>query len=308
MCTCVPRFPLQIAREFNFSETTFVFEPTLPNFTKKVRIYTPNVEIPFAGHPNIGTAFALATQGLLDHVEATSLSPTKKTVVFEEKAGAVVIDINEHATADGKSSTRCELLSPQSLSIGKEVPVDVVARTLCLDAADVITTTHLPQEASVGLRFIFVEVRDRQALARARVDLPAFECLQRLNVSEYIHAYVRRRGGTADPSGACVADDMVGDDGTHDGFDIRVRMFAPLDGVPEDPATGSANCALSALITHHHYADQKDCMVAYRIAQGVEMGRPSVLEGRAEKKDGNVVRQWIGGSCVMVATGELLLD
>ena len=91
-----------------------------------------------------------------------------------------------------------------------------------------------------------------------------------------------------------------------DDFDVRARMFAPLDGVPEDPATGSANCALAALLSH--YDEKPGGEFHFRIAQGVEMGRPSVLEARAEKRDGVVVGAWIGGSCVSFGEGVLTVD
>jgi len=91
-----------------------------------------------------------------------------------------------------------------------------------------------------------------------------------------------------------------------DEFDIRARMFAPHDGVPEDPATGSANCALAGLLAHYH--DAASDHFEWRIAQGVEMGRPSLLQARAAKKAGKVTSTWIGGSCVMVSEGHIYVD
>src|SRR5437868_13635538 len=91
-----------------------------------------------------------------------------------------------------------------------------------------------------------------------------------------------------------------------DGFDIRARMFAPLSGVPEDPATGSANCALGGLLAHHEQVTTG--MLSWRIAQGVEMGRPSTLVARAEKKEGVVAGTWIGGAAVLVSEGMIEVD
>ena len=91
-----------------------------------------------------------------------------------------------------------------------------------------------------------------------------------------------------------------------DEFDIRARMFAPHDGVPEDPATGSANCALAGLLAY--FEESTSGNFEWRIAQGVEMGRPSVLQARAEKKTGDVVSTWVGGGCVMVSEGFIYLD
>jgi trans-2,3-dihydro-3-hydroxyanthranilate isomerase len=149
-----------------------------------------------------------------------------------------------------------------------------------LQTADIATAAHEPLVASVGLPFIIAELRDRTALERGRLDVAGAERL------------------LAD--GAEVPDVLVyvrsGDD-----FDLRARMFSPLDGIPEDPATGSANCTLAALLSDLDPA--RDGAFSYRIAQGVEMGRPSVLEARAEKRDGEVVDVWIGGESVMVAEG-----
>ena len=261
----------QIAREFNFSETAFVLRAEAGH-TRGVRIFTPANEVPFAGHPNIGTAFVLASMGAFGPLEA----PT--SVTFEEKAGLVTISIEK--TQAG--SIRCELAAPQRLSLGAAVSAHSVAAAVSLSADDIVTTSHAPRVASVGLPFLFAELTDRDALARARPDISAVESLIAEGVaSPDVHLYVR----------------------TSDAFDLRARMFAPMDGVPEDPATGSANCALVALLTHLDQA--ADGAFSWRIAQGVEMGRPSVLEARTEKKDGAVVDVWIGGECVLFSEGSI---
>jgi trans-2,3-dihydro-3-hydroxyanthranilate isomerase len=262
----------QIAREFNFSETTFVF-PSESGHTRRVRIFTPTAEIPFAGHPNIGTAFALANTGEFGEIE-TSIS-----VTFEEKAGPVPIAIQRR---EGKPIW-CELTAPESLSLGKTVSAQLVAAAVSL-AKDDIAATHTPQVASVGLPFLMAELVDRSALQRARVDLEGFDAIARQGITPDIHLYTH----------------------SADEFDIRARMFAPTDGVPEDPATGSANCALGGLLAH--YSEKANGRFDFRIAQGVEMGRPSVLEARAEKSNGKVVATWIGGSCVSVGEGVIEVD
>ncbi|MCZ6785140.1 MAG: PhzF family phenazine biosynthesis protein [Proteobacteria bacterium] len=262
----------QIAREFNFSETTFVLPPEAGH-TRRVRIFTPALEIPFAGHPNIGTAFVLATAGELGALE------TSTTVSFEEKAGVVSIEIRRQG-----ESIWCELAAPQTLSLGKTVASEPVAAAVSLTVDDIGSSTHPPQTASVGLPFVMVELADRAALERARIDMAGFEALAPQGISPDIHLYVRS-----------------GDD-----FDIRARMFAPLDGVPEDPATGSANCALAGLLSH---CDARaDGTLRWRIAQGVEMGRPSVLEASADKKDGVVVATRVGGASVLVSEGTIEVD
>jgi trans-2,3-dihydro-3-hydroxyanthranilate isomerase len=263
----------QIAREFNFAETAFVFPPEVGH-TRKVRIFTPASEMPFAGHPNIGTAFSLATAGEFGEIE------TSIQVTFEEKAGPVPIAIQRR---EGQAIW-CELAAPETLSLGKTVPSELVASAVSLTQRDIVTTTHVPQFASVGLPFLMTELKDRSALERARIQWDGVEAIAALGVTPDIHLYVQS------------ADD----------FDVRARMFAPMDGVPEDAATGSANCALAAFLGH---TDEKPSgEFRFRIAQGVEMGRPSVLEARAEKREGVVVAAWIGGSCVAVSEGEIEVD
>ena len=259
----------QIAREFNFSETAFVL-PSLEGATRRIRIFTPTSEVPFAGHPNIGTAFILATVGVLGSLGSST------TVTFEQKAGPVPITIR----ISPGGQIRCELRAPQGLSLGVTFSPRRVATAVYLDAEDMVTTSHLPQVASVGLPFLLAELRDRSALTRAHPNLQAFEGLVAAGlVPPYLHLYVK----------------------SDDAFDIRARMFAPFDGFPEDPATGSANGALVALLSHLHSAAEGD--FEWRIAQGVEMGRPSVLDARTEKREGEVVNVWIGGECVLVSEG-----
>ena len=256
----------QIAREFNYSECAFVFPPQAGH-TRKVRIFTPEAEVPFAGHPSIGTAFVLATIGAFN---------PRDGVILEENAGLVPITIQR------RSGGRiwCELQAPQRLALGKTVSAKSVASAVSLASDDIITVSHAPQVASVGLAFLIAELRDRAALTRARPNIPGFEDLLGEGIDPpYVHLYVRNS----------------------DGFDVRARVFTPLDGPPEDPATGSANCALVALLSHHN--GEANGSFCWRIAQGVEMGRPSVLEARTEKRDGVVANVWIGGECVLVSEG-----
>ena len=263
----------QIAREFNFSETTFVL-PAESGNAKRVRIFTPSVEVPFAGHPNIGTAFVLATTGDLPDLEVSN------EIVFEEKAGLVPITFHVQS---GKSTT-IELKAPQNISLGKQVSPEAVASALSLPVSRIVTTTHSPQVASVGLAFLIVELKDQTALENIKINVNAFDEFVRLGASPYLHVYVR----------------------SNDDFDIRARVFAPLDGVLEDSATGSANCALIGLLTLRNEQENGD--FDWRIAQGVEMGRPSILTARSKKRNGIVESTWIGGNCVMVSEGVLYIE
>ena len=263
----------QITREFNFSESAFVF-PAKAGNTRHVRIFTPGGEIPFAGHPNVGTAFVLASSGEFGEVSSSL------TVTFEEEAGLVPITIYREEGA----VARCEVAAPESLSLGKTIAIELVASAVSLNPEDILTDTHHPQVCSVGLPFVITELKDRTALERARINMSGFDALADMDIKPSLHLYVR----------------------VSDGFDIRARMFAPLNGVPEDPATGSASCALAGLLAH--YKKEPSGSFNWRIAQGVEMARPSILLARAEKADGTVQATWVGGSCVMVSEGSILID
>ncbi|MFC1840704.1 PhzF family phenazine biosynthesis protein [Thermodesulfobacteriota bacterium] len=257
----------QVAREFNYSETTFVL-PGEKGYAGNIRIFTPATEVPFAGHPNIGTAFVLANSGALGNID------TEINIIFEEKAGLVPVRI-------GKKDDNfwCELKAPEDLSIGKTISIDLVASALSLSSEDIVTNNHQPQVASVGFPFIMAELKTRDALESIGINLNVFEDIYNKGVMPDIHVYTI----------------------SNDEFDIRSRMFGPMDGVPEDPATGSANCALAAMLTH--YKAEADGEFNWHITQGVEMNRPSVLDARTVKKAGNVTGVWIAGNCVMVSEG-----
>lgn len=269
----------QITREFNFSETAFVF-PAKAGHTRQVRIFTPASEIPFAGHPNVGTAFVLATIGEFGEINSPH------TIIFEEEAGLVSVTIH---VAEGKIVS-CELAAPQPLSLGKTVEPGLVASAVSVNRDDIVTDTHDPQVCSVGLPFVFTELRNRASLERARINMTGFQALRDLGIDPQMYLYTRVN--ESEPNGG--------------GFDIRARMFAPLSGVAEDPATGSANCTLGGLLADHEQVTSG--MLSWRIAQGVEMGRPSTLVARAEKKDGVVTGTWIGGATVLVSEGTIYLD
>ena len=254
-----------LASEFNLSETAFVLPPADPAHTARVRIFGPKHELPFAGHPNVGTALVLAARA----------AEPPASMVFEELAGLVALRLTSR---DGHPIATLD--APQPLRLGADVPVSSVAACAGLSPGDVVTDAHGPCVASVGLGFAFAEV-SLAALAGATPDPAAF----REAVSSYptmlgtfsLHLYAR------------------------DGDGLRARMFAPLKGIPEDPATGSANAALAALL--FHLAPGRDRM-EFDVAQGVEMGRPSALRASAWRRDGEV---WagVGGGAVPVLRGSV---
>lgn len=261
-----------IAGEFNLAETTFVLPPQDPSHTAQVRIFTPRAELPFAGHPNIGTAYVLA-------VEASRAGRVlAEPLVFEEKAGLVRLDLIK----DGASVIGARLVPPQTLTRGDDLDPEIVTAACSLNVNDVESANHRPCIASCGIPLAFVEVKTRAVLASAR---PRAEVFTKHLPAERITGillYVHDRS---------------------DGFDLQVRMFAPLYGVPEDPATGSGNVALAGLLAS--LRPEPDLKLALRIAQGVDMGRPSLLEVAAEKRGGKIVGLSIGGRCVPMMRGVL---
>jgi trans-2,3-dihydro-3-hydroxyanthranilate isomerase len=261
----------KIAVEFNYAETTFVLPPEDTANTRRVRIFTPGGEIPFAGHPNVGTAFVLAARG--------DIAPEggEARVIFEEEAGLVAVTIR---FADGQPQS-CELTAPQPLSLGAEYPAVDVAECVGLAETDIVCDVHGPVLASVGLPFLCVELRDWRALGRSLVRADRLAELLPSDAATGIHLYTRKVG------------DMD--------VDARARMYAPLVGVPEDPATGSANCALAGLLAQ--LSGEASGTFTWRIAQGIEMGRASLLDATAHKRDGQVLELRIGGACVPVAEG-----
>lgn len=265
-----------IAREFNYSETTFVLPPRDPANTAEVRIFTPRAELPFAGHPNVGTGYAVAAMGSLFGREVGEV------LRFEEKAGLVAVRVRRAA---GRVAG-AELTAPVGLTRGATLDAATAAACLGLTPSDIVTSSHQPQTASVGLAFLCVELSDRAALAKAAPRAELFARDLPPVGTDAIMLYVN------DPERGPGA--------------LRARMFSPLHGVPEDPATGSAGAALSALLADLDPAS--DGERRYAIIQGEEMGRPSLLEATVLKRNGTITETRIGGTCAAVMRGVLTLE
>ena len=260
----------KIAAEFNLAETTFVLPPQDPAHTAQVRIFTPRAELPFAGHPNVGTAFVLARTG-----ETHGRKIAGDKLVFEEKAGLVPIDI----VRDKGEVIATRLAAPQQLSLVEEVDPVIVASAVGLAPDEIVGR---PVVASTGNNFLFARVASRAVLKKASCNIDAFNKHLPMARTVGVHMYVAA---------------------AEHGVEIQTRMFAPLFGVLEDPATGSANISLIGLLAH--LDPRADLTLSRTIGQGFDMGRPSILEASAEKTAGKVVATYIGGRCVPMLSGTI---
>ena len=252
-----------IAREFNYAETSFVLPPQDPANSAHVRIFTPEEEMPFAGHPNVGTAFALGQRSALWS------RPVADGFRFEEKAGLVDIRLQRMDGVVIGAAVR----APRALTTAEGPPTAVVAALAGLHPQDMVTTTHAPLFASVGAEFLVAEVA-ADAVARAAGRREQFAALAEQTGKPFLCLYLYARSGAQ----------------------LDARMFAPLTGVPEDPATGSAVAALGALLA------ERAGLASLSVVQGVAMQRRSELVVNTGR-DGT----WISGRCVAVMRGELTL-
>jgi trans-2,3-dihydro-3-hydroxyanthranilate isomerase len=264
-----------IASEFNYAETTFVLPPRDPAHNAQVRIFTVNREIPFAGHPNVGTAFVLATQA----------EEPPARLLFEEGAGLVPVEIlNEGGKVFG-----AELTAPQPLKKLTQFSAEQAAAVVSLSSADVRADRHPPRIVSVGLPFLVVELSSREALRRARPDASAFARTFPCDDSDAVYLYTR---------------DIPPAEKTSD---LQARMFHPgSSGLSEDPATGSATVAVAALLAD--LASERNGESKLRIGQGVDMGRPSLLLTRVRRANGVIASAHVGGACVQMMEGLFWLD
>jgi trans-2,3-dihydro-3-hydroxyanthranilate isomerase len=264
-----------IAREFNYSETTFVLPPEDENNTRKVRIFTPMAEIPFAGHPNVGTAVALARLGELGEVVAG------QRILFEEGAGVVSLILR----GNGGEIDSAEFIAPVINRLEDEVPVEEAAKSLGLQPDVVVSVHHAPRIVSVGVRFLYVELKDLEALAASEAAPGPVTRISFSRGLDGVFPYVRF------------------DENTKNGVDVRARMYAPVHGVMEDAATGSANAGLANLLAS--LSDEKDATLEWNVAQGIEMRRPSQLHVTAERRKGEIVEVRVAGSAVTACRGQI---
>lgn len=261
---------LPITKEFNFSEVSFCLPPAVASHTRRVRIFTPGGELPFAGHPTIGTAAALAL----------AEGATGDRFLFELGVGVVPVDVR----VEGPEIAWAELSVAKLPEIGPPVPtMNTLAEMLSLDVSDLVGGPLSPQAVSCGQPFLVVPVKTVAAVSRARLLMDRWEQTLRKSWAPEILIAAR------DPDG--------GPQHWH------ARMFAPGINIPEDPATGSAAAAFAGLLALKD--PRRDASFTWSIDQGIEMGRPSRIDVAADKVDGAVTAVRVAGRAVLMGEGKL---
>jgi trans-2,3-dihydro-3-hydroxyanthranilate isomerase len=264
----------RMANEMNFAESTFVFRPDLPGTDAHVRIFTPGRELPMAGHPTIGTAFALAANGFIERGASQ--------VTFGLGVGPTLVSLDWE---DGRLAFAW--MRQQLPTFGfVATHIGQLAAGLGIEERDITDTTLPVQSVSSGVSFLFVPLATRDAVNRARADRKALQGFFAVNGEAELPVFVFSVERGDDKAMAFS------------------RMFAEIFGIPEDPATGGASGPLGAYLLHHGAvtAKQAEHMWSY---QGVAMGRPSRVAISVQSERGKASDVRVGGSCVLVGAGYL---
>ncbi len=261
-----------IGKEFNLSETVFIQSPDTDQAIAKLRIMTPTTELPFAGHPTIGASLVLSDTITAEHAAAG--------FVIETRAGLVRARVIK---LDGQPA-KATIITPQLPKPSPAENADLLAAALGLESDMIMAGHFAPSIWSAGTPFTFVGVRDRATLAKSRVDSAAWDRAFGPDSAPKVFVYSM--------------DDWA------NGTRVDARMYAPTLGVPEDPATGSASAAMAGLLAKAQA--RGDGRHSWIISQGVDMGRPSVIEIAASIAQGNVVEVTLSGSAIRVSEGRYL--
>jgi len=260
-----------IARELNLSETSFVFPPDDATNTRRVRIFTPSEELPFAGHPTLGTAHVLVTCG------AIATDGTAIRVVFEEGVGPIEVLVTNHGA---RTSAQ---FSVAQLPIAGPPPPSREALASVLSISPDAIARDVPVEAmSCGVPYLFVPVTGLEIISSIRIDPAQWQQTIASYWANAVYVWTRETAGDAE---------------------IHARMFFTAPSILEDPATGSAAAAFAGHLGTREGADTGT--VRWRIEQGVEMQRASLLEVEADKQDGRIVAVRVGGASVSISRGEM---
>jgi trans-2,3-dihydro-3-hydroxyanthranilate isomerase len=262
-----------IAKEMNFSESTFILPSEEPGTDVRMRIFTPNSELPMAGHPTIGSTFALAHAGVI-----TAAAPR---FTFGLGVGPTPVDLRWDQGRLAFAAMR--QLNPK---FGAAI-ADPAGALASIGLTDDDIVKELPvQQVTCGVPYVIIPLRDRVTVDRATPDLASFRKFAArhhlpLDMGIYLFAL------------------------SPHGDEAYARMFAPGLGIPEDPATGSAAGPLGCYVVRHRHLCGD---YALTIDQGVKMGRPSKMHVSIAEQAGEVVRVQVGGQAVLVGQGELLLE
>ncbi|MBP1857332.1 PhzF family phenazine biosynthesis protein [Rhizobium herbae] len=268
-----------IAGEFNLSETVFVQPPENPAHAARLRIFTPGYELPFAGHPTVGAAIALAEAGRDSEDEDYDL-----VQMIEENVGPVRCAVRSRAG----SATFAEFDVPRkSVQLDAKFDRQALADAFSLKVSQIGFENHVPSFWSAGVPFVMIPVHDVGAAGSVEFDAAQWEQITPIAEGRLASAYLYCRGGVNHIAR------------------FHTRMFAPAMGIVEDPATGSAVAAFSGAI--HHFDQLIDGHHPFLIEQGVEMGRPSLLHLHIDVSGGEIATARIGGQAVKIAAGELYL-
>ncbi|KRB61517.1 phenazine biosynthesis protein PhzF [Rhizobium sp. Root708] len=264
-----------IAKEINLSETVFVRQSDNPAYTARIRIFTPGRELPFAGHPTVGTAIALAER-------AQAGTPLDSVCVLEENIGPVRCAVK--LSAEGASFAEFDL-PRKSQQINMPLDKIGIAQALSLKQTEIGFENHVPSLWTAGVAFLLIPVHDVGAVQRMEFDPQLWEATVPFVDGALASAYIYCRGGVNHVA------------------KFHARMFASGMGIVEDPATGSAAAALSGAI--HHFDRLTDGHHGVLIEQGVEMGRPSFIHLHMDIEGGAIANARIGGQAVRLASGTL---
>jgi trans-2,3-dihydro-3-hydroxyanthranilate isomerase len=266
-----------IAREMNLSETTFILPSVDPAAHAKVRIFTPQLELPFAGHPVVGTSYVLATEGLIpSHGESFEIGL---------ELGIGILPVAIDCAAGVVRQITMTQRAPQFLASLHSTDVGQLARGLGLDPQDILGTGLPAQVVSTGLPQLMVPVRSLAAIQAIRLELGPLHTICQRYDTHSIYAFTRE---TVTP-----------------GADVHSRLFALLAGVFEDPATGSASGALGAYLVHHRVIGGEVSVVHLENEQGYELGRPSRILIEVERTGSTISRVRVGGCVVKVLDGTI---
>jgi trans-2,3-dihydro-3-hydroxyanthranilate isomerase len=266
-----------IAREFNLSETVFVLPPDNPAHSARLRIFTPTKELPFAGHPTVGTAILLARQRFGDTDDDQNAM-----VVLEEAVGNVRCGVVLKNGAAGFAEFDVPKLARPADPLGDK---DIIAASLSLEPNEIGFENHRPSAFEAGVAFAFVPVANLKALSRARPVQAYWQEAYGGDGGAAVYVYCRQTT-------------------THDGT-FSARMFSPGMGIYEDPATGSAAAAFAGVV--RHFDKPTDGTHYVRIEQGYDMGRPSLIDLELDIEGGALNAARIGGQAVIVSKGELFI-